>query len=300
MDEENKTNNNANPVADTAAVSNGNGVTPEETKSITEAMYKQNLELARLYKQVESLNHDLGIANDKLKDLDRLKSEFLGLASHQLRSPLTAIKGYTSMLLEGSYGAVSAEQKTAIDRVYQSSQNLSRVIEDLLDVSKIEQGGMKYIKDKVDIKKLVKDITEELSISAKGKGLELSFVEQDEGNYLANADTIKIRQVVTNLIDNSIKYTKEGSIKVIVGRPMTGVMRVTITDTGMGISPENIAKLFEKFSRGEGGKVNAGGSGLGLYLAKEIVLAHGGKIWVESPGVGKGSSFIFELPEVNA
>lgn len=249
--------------------------------------------------KLQKLTIALENANEKLKGLDKLKTEFLSLASHQLRSPLTAIKGYASMLLEGSFKEIQIpEQKTAIDRIFQSSQNLARVVEDLLDVSKIEQGGMKYEMSAVDMKKLAKDIADELKISAKNKGLELSFEEKDLGTYVAKADPVKIRQAVLNLVDNSIKYTAKGFIKVIATKPAPGKLRISITDSGMGISEENKGKLFEKFSRGDGGKVNAGGSGLGLYLVKEIVEAHGGKVWAESPGVGQGSSFIIELPEV--
>ncbi len=248
------------------------------------------LDKALLYKELED-------ANDSLKSLDKLKTEFLGLASHQLRAPLTSIKGYASMILEGSYGEVKEEQKMPVDRIFQSSQNLARVVEDLLDVSKIEQGGMKYEMSPQDMLKMATGIVNEMQISAKNKGLELSFVEKDMSTYIAKADPIKIRQVLVNLVDNSIKYTAKGFVKVILSKPGENKIRISVTDSGMGISQENIGKLFEKFSRGEGGKVNAGGSGLGLYLAKEIVLAHGGKIWAESPGVGQGSSFIVELVE---
>jgi signal transduction histidine kinase len=249
--------------------------------------------------RLQKLTIELENANEKLKGLDKLKTEFISLASHQLRSPLTAIKGYASMLLEGSFKEITVpEQKTAVDRIFQSSQNLTRVVEDLLDVSKIEQGGMKYEMSPVDMKKLAKDIADELKISAKNKNIELTFVEKDLGSYVAKADPVKIRQAVLNLIDNSIKYTQKGFIKVIMTKPEVGKFRISITDSGMGISKENMGKLFEKFSRGDGGKVNAGGSGLGLYLVKEIVEAHSGKVWAESPGEGQGSSFIIELPEV--
>jgi signal transduction histidine kinase len=249
--------------------------------------------------RLQKLTIQLENANEKLKGLDKLKTEFISLASHQLRSPLTAIKGYASMLLEGSFKPLEVpEQKTAIERIFQSSMNLARVVEDLLDVSKIEQGGMKYEMSSIDIKKLAKDIADELKVTAKNKGLQLDFEEKDLGGYVVKADPVKIRQAILNLVDNSIKYTQSGFVKVVVTKPSVGKLRISIIDSGMGISEENMGKLFEKFSRGDGGKVNAGGSGLGLYLVKEIVEAHGGKVWAESQGVGKGSTFIVELPEV--
>ena len=231
-------------------------------------------------------------ANEKLKSLDKLKTEFLSLASHQLRSPLTAIKGYTSMLLEGSFGEVGEKQKEAIDRVFQSSNHLTKVVEDLLNVSKIEAGGMKYEMAPFDIEKAAKDLSTDLSITAQKKGLSLNFVTDNKAPYMVNGDMEKIRQVILNVIDNAIKYTQKGGITVNLTKDIAGgFVTVAITDTGMGISAEEKEKLFQKFSRGEGGKTNTGGSGLGLYLAKQIAEAHGGHISIDSPGVGLGSTF---------
>ncbi len=254
----------------------------------------QRVRIEKLSVQLEASNANLEIANDKLKGLDRLKTEFLSLASHQLRSPLTAIKGYTSMLLEGSYGEVSPTQKETINKVFESSQHLSKVVEDLLNVSKIEQGGMVFEFAQVDIEKLVKDLVSDFELTAQKKGLKISFETDKKESYIARADLEKFRQVVLNLIDNSIKYTKEGFVKVSLERPADKIL-IKISDSGMGVSPETKAKLFEKFSRGEAGKTNTGGSGLGLYLAKEIVTAHGGTISIDSEGLGKGSTFTIEI-----
>jgi signal transduction histidine kinase len=247
--------------------------------------------------KLEILDKELETANDKLKDLDRLKTEFLSLASHQLRSPLTAIKGYTSMLLDGSFGHINDDQKEAIDRVFQSSQHLTKVVEDLLNVTKIEQGGMKYEMMPFDFAKSVKELADDLSITAQKKGLVLTFETDHKEPYIVNGDAEKIRQVILNLIDNSIKYTKEGFIHIKVEKSAPGKIVFSNTDSGMGMTPEIKATLFQKFSRGEGGKVNAGGSGLGLYLAKQITEAHKGRVWVESPGMGLGATFFVELDE---
>ena len=144
-------------------------------------------------------------ANIRLEGLDKLKTEFLSLASHQLRSPLTAIKGYTSMLLEGSFGEVGEKQKEAIDRVFQSSNHLTKVVEDLLNVSKIEAGGMKYEMAPFDLEKAVHELSTDLSITAQKKGLTLNFVSDNKPPYTMNGDMEKIRQVVLNIIDNAIK-----------------------------------------------------------------------------------------------
>ncbi len=257
---------------------------------------REHLEQLRI--KLEQTNLSLEIANDKLKDLDKLKTEFLSLASHQLRSPLTAIKGYTSMLLEGDFGTVNDNQKQAIDRVYQSVGHLTKVVEDLLNVTKIELGGMQYSMAPFDVAQTVKDISEEQRMNALQKGLKLIF-EADMSNktYTCLGDQEKLRQVFMNFIDNSIKYTKHGSIVVKVEKSTdTKKIRFSVTDTGMGMKQETIANIFDKFKRTDASKKeNTGGSGLGLYLAKQIVEAHHGKVIVTSPGEGYGSTFAVEL-----
>ncbi len=256
---------------------------------------RERLEQLRL--RLEQANMDLGDANEKLKSLDKLKTEFVSLASHQLRSPLTAIKGYTSMLIEGDYGEINPQAKDTIERIMESSNNLTLVVEDLLNVAKIEQGGMKYEMTKFDFGELARDTAKDLSITAERKNLKLIYDISEDQNYFVNGDKEKLRQILVNLIDNSMKYTKEGQIEVRLESKNNKIM-LTIKDTGVGISKDVIETLFQKFSRGDGAKMNTSGSGLGLYLVKEIVEAHKGHVWVESSGVGQGSTFFVELDEV--
>ena len=258
---------------------------------------EQRLQIENLSKQLENYNDKLKVANDKLKDLDKLKTEFLSLASHQLRTPLTAIKGYISMVLDGDYGKINKGAKEVIERVFISSQNLTKVVEDLLDVSKIEQGGMKYEMSEFNLAQLAEEMTQDLSINAEKAGLLLSFSSPDKDKCMVKGDQVKIRQVVLNLIDNSIKYTKKGSVSVSVSRKDDKVL-MSVKDTGMGMTEEIKASLFQKFSRGDGARMNTSGSGLGLYLCKEIIEAHKGN-WIKSDGSGKGSEFSFELQAVN-
>lgn len=245
--------------------------------------------------RLEILTNELEIANEKLKSLDKLKSEFLSLASHQLRTPLTAIKGYASMLSEGSFGKLEESQDGAVKRIYTSAQGLVNVVEDLLNVSKIEQGGMKYEFSPVDLSALVSQLYGEMKISAENKKLDFSLEMDKHDKFIVNADATKLKQVFLNLTDNSIKYTMQGFVKISLVREGSNIV-FTVSDNGMGVSPETKAKLFEKFSRGEGSKTNTGGSGLGLYLAQQITRAHKGDIAIESDGIGKGSKFIVTLP----
>ena len=250
---------------------------------------------------IQTLAGELQQANEKLKGLDKLKTEFLSLASHQLRSPLTAIKGYASMLTEGAFGALDEKQNEAVKRIYASAQGLVNVVEDLLNVSKIEQGGMKYEFSPVDLQKLITDLVGEMRIPAENKKLIFTAVIPQFDKCMVNADPVKIKQVFLNLVDNSIKYTEKGFVEVSLTRSTENKTIIfTVRDSGVGISQETKEKLFQKFSRGEGGKLNTGGSGLGLYLAREIARAHKGDITITSEGLGKGASFIVTLPAVGA
>src|SRR5690606_34376031 len=231
----------------------------------------------------------------KLEELNKQKTEFVSIASHQLRSPLTAIKGYSSMILEGSYGKVNGKTKEAIEVIFESSQRLVNIIEDFLNITRIELGKMKYEMDEFDLSKMVSRLVEEYTPNAKKKGVSLKV--ETVGKYLAYGDLGKINQVISNMIDNAIKYTMDGSIIVKIKKE-GGKILVTVKDSGVGLSEADIAKLFQKFVRAEGaGQVNISGTGLGMFVAKQIIEAHGGKIKAESAGKGKGSTFIMELPD---
>jgi signal transduction histidine kinase len=245
--------------------------------------------------KIETLAKQLQDANEKLKGLDKLKTEFLSLASHQLRSPLTAIKGYASMLSEGAFGKLDAKKSEAVNRIYTSAQGLVNIVEDLLNISKIEQGGMKYEFMPTSLSSVVDTLFNEMKVPAESKHLEFSLDMDKHDKFIVSADPVKLKQVFLNLVDNSIKYTQKGFVKISLKRVEDKIV-FSVTDNGMGISPETKSKLFEKFSRGEGGKTNTGGSGLGLYLAQQIAKAHKGDIVIESEGLGKGSTFIVSIP----
>lgn len=250
----------------------------------------------KLREKIEKLALDLERANVKLKELDQLKSEFLSLATHQIRAPLTAIKGYTSMILEGDYGVVPQKAKDAVEIIMKSCQNLIKIVEDFLNISRIEQGRMVYDKEDFDVVDLVEEIVKELRPNAANAGLTLNL---DVAEYLqskVNADKNKIKQVIGNIIDNAIKYTPEGHIEISIFSDANTV-KVAVKDSGVGLGPEDMNKLFRKFSRAKSAnKNNVHSTGLGLYLAKKIIEAHHGDIKVDSLGKDKGTTFTVELP----
>lgn len=248
----------------------------------------------------EKLVKELAKVNDNLHLLDKQKSEFVANSAHHLRDPLTAIKGYSSLVLEESLGEISGEVREAVGRIYKSSQRLVVIINDFMDITKIESGEMDYVFSKVDFKKMLEDMMNEMTIAAKDSGLELTLNIDEPQDYCINADEGKVRQVVSNLVDNSIKYTPHGGIEISLSKSSDNKKIILrISDTGIGMSSETIKKIFHKFSRAdEASKFHTGGSGLGLYIAKEILKKHRGRIWAESDGLGKGSEFFLEFKVV--
>jgi signal transduction histidine kinase len=218
------------------------------------------------------------------------------MASHQLRTPLTSIKGYISMILEGDYGKLSQKAKKALENVFQSNERLIRIVNDLLNISRIELGKMELQKSPTNIKELLQSCYQELKPQAEKKNLKLIFKPQKQKLPPLNIDELKIRQVILNLIDNAIRYTKKGKIEINLKRKPKSIL-ISIKDTGEGLTREEQKHIFEGFTRGSAG-INffIEGAGLGLYVAKKYLDLHKGKIWAESPGKGKGSTFYVELP----
>ncbi|HLC64238.1 MAG TPA: GAF domain-containing sensor histidine kinase [Patescibacteria group bacterium] len=249
-----------------------------------------------LYKRIQEANDELKVANVRLKKLDEAKSEFLSIASHQLRTPLTGIKGYLSMILEGDFGHVPSNIKGTLEDVFQNTDRLTRLVNIFLNVSRIESGRFEITKQDADLVKMVEATVKNLKLSADQKKLDLIFHRPKKSLPMIKLDQEKIMDVLLNLVDNAIKYTPKGKVEIFLEN-IGQAVKVTIKDTGIGIKKGEDRELFKKFVRGEGiAQINTGGSGLGLFIAKKIVEAHGGKVWAESEGKDMGSSFIFTLP----
>lgn len=248
--------------------------------------------------KIEDLAKQLAKANVRLRQLDKLKSEFVSIASHQLRSPLTAMRGYASMLLEGSFGAIPEKAKEPLSRIEESSRFMALSVDDFLNVSRIESGSMKYEMAVFSLKELASTICDEMRPAAMKKGLVLLFRSDATTDMHVKADAGKLRQILQNLVDNAMKYTPKGSIDIVAHDDAKAKKAfVSIIDTGVGMSKETLASIFEKFVRAKNANVvNVYGTGLGLYIAKQMAEAMGGTISSLSNGEGKGSTFRVELP----
>jgi len=259
--------------------------------------YKEDIaqkeDLLRLGKKLEA-------SNKKLKELDNAKNEFISIAAHQLRTPPTVIKGYLNLAQEDPNNKLDVETKDSLSRALASNDRLIELVEDILNISRIESGKMQYdFKSEQSVKKILREAVENFKIKAKNRGLRLKLEFSDEKIPDITMDSNKIGEVISNLLDNAIKYTANGSVIVKCFQHNNNV-RIEVADTGMGISKKDIGNLFKKFSRGSNAEqLSSGGIGLGVYVGRKIVEAHHGNIWVESLGKGKGSTFIMELPIKN-
>ncbi len=249
--------------------------------------------------QLEKLTKKLKRAYKKLEQLDKAKSEFISIASHQLRTPLTAIKGYVSMILEKRYGEINKTVNEKMEKVFSSTERLNMLINTLLNISRIEAGRVQLNKQKNSLKDLLESIINELQFIARDKNIKLELKKSRKKIPLVLIDEGKIKESIINIIDNAIKYSEKGKIKIELDKKEKTVI-IKIKDQGIGMKKKEINNLFTSFTRGKAGnKFYSDGAGLGLYISKKFIKMHDGKIWAESEGEGKGSTFFIELPFYN-
>jgi signal transduction histidine kinase/HAMP domain-containing protein len=237
---------------------------------------------------------ELRVNNLQLERANRLKSEFLASVSHELRTPMNAIIGYTKLMLDGLDGEMTAQQQTDLFRVAQAADNLLGLINGLLDLAKIEAGKMELNIEEVNITDVADEALELVRPHADEKGLQVrSLIPQGLPNVWA--DRARVRQVLANMLANAVKFTERGTVSV-AGSAAEGWVTVSVADTGVGISPEAQAYVFDEFRQADSSTTRRyGGTGLGLAISKRLVTLHGGRIWVDSE-VGRGSTFHFTLP----
>jgi GAF domain-containing protein len=242
---------------------------------------------ARLYRELEEKGRELAVASQH-------KSQFLANMSHELRTPLNAILGYTDLILDDIYGAAPGEMREVLERVGANGRHLLGLINDVLDLSKIEAGQLVLSLQDYSIQDLVHGVYAAIEPLATTKSLVLTL-DVPKGLPQARGDDRRLSQVLLNLVGNALKFTDTGEIR-IGARATDGSVTISVRDTGPGIAPADRAKIFEEFQQAENAATRKkGGTGLGLAISKRIVEMHGGRIWVESE-VGKGSTFSFTLP----
>lgn len=242
---------------------------------------------------------DYVVLYKKIKEVDQMKDEFISIASHELRTPLTSIKGYTSLIMEGDYGKVeNAGMYQGLERIMTSTQRLEALVEDLLNVSRIEQGRLSVENKDIEIEPIIEEIVSQLSVTAEQKNLKLVYEKASEKLPHLSADPERLKQILINLIGNAIKYTETGSVTVN-NEIKDNELRIKITDTGIGISPEGQKNLFQKFYRVKTDKTESvQGTGLGLWITKQLIELMGGKIFLESiEGKGTQVTIVLNITE---
>lgn len=273
--------------------------------------------------RILALVKDMEVANERLRMMEGQKTEFVSIASHQLRTPLTIIKGYASMILEGTFGSLNDSARVAMEKLYKSSEKIVALVEDLLTVSRIEQGRMTLNFETINFKDFVQRSLSEIEDMSRDAKIDFSFTAEEDREFLVSIDEKKFKQVLVHIFENAIKYNVQfGSVRVTMASDsLTRKMRLTISDTGVGMTPSQIASIFERFNMNAKIEVESGVQsldiqaakeeedaesammekrtpGIGLYIAEEIIEAHHGTIRIESEGTDRGTTVIVELPMV--
>ena len=232
------------------------------------------------------------------KEIDQMKSDFISLVSHELRTPLTSIIGFVSFILDGKAGAINDRQRNSLARVQRQSKRLAALINDLLDISRIESGRIQMEQEPISLLEIVTQRIEEIRPQADEKSIRLDLTAPESVPTILG-DEARMGQVFTNLIGNAIKFTPNNGEVSIRVRVDGSLLHVEVIDTGPGIPAEERQKVFDKFYQlSDISTRQQGGSGLGLSITKSIVEAHGGKLWIDDGNQGKGSNFQFVLPLV--
>lgn len=271
--------------------------------TLSALMVRSIIREAKRKEELQGLFDKLTVDNEELQKISTAKTDFISMATHQMRTPLTTAKGFLSLFMDGTFGELSPKQKETFQILERNNNRMATLIEDLLNVSKIESGHMEFKFSKCHIENICQEVIDGLTLKAKDRNLFLKYETPPEPLPELLIDGPKVREVISNLVDNAVKYTPSGGVTVKIETrskskgETSDQVRITVTDTGIGIPDTELPYLFAKFSRGKNlSRLNAGGTGLGLYVAKTMIENNKGKIWAESDGDGKGSRFIVEIP----
>ena len=274
-----------------------NNTMEKEVIKRTNALNKTNIQLGIMSKQLRKSNLSLQNANEQLRQHDKIQKEFINMAAHELRTPIQPILGLADVLRDY---VTDSHQSKLLDVIMRNAKRLQRLSCDILDVSKIESSLLKISKSKIDLNEKIKNVINDVENGYDdGNNSNVKIIFEPKETIFVYADKDRIHQVLSNLLNNAIKYTKNGTVTIntsIANGSNNNANNdkeavVTIMDTGYGITPEIMQKLFSKFVT-----TSSHGTGLGLFISKGIIEAHGGRIWAENNSNGVGSSFSFSLP----
>jgi signal transduction histidine kinase len=275
------------------AVAGGKALPPESAELAAAVAAQASIHLETL-----RLSAELQKRARQLEELDRLKSAFLANMSHELRTPLNSILGFADVMLEELDGPLTENMGNDLRLVQKNGQHLLHLINDVLDMAKIEAGRMNLNPERFNLQTVLEEVVSITSTLASERNLSLYIDPDSDPNVEIYADNTRIRQVMINLVNNAIKFTEKGGIDLRVKRTADSSVRITVKDTGMGISPKNLESIFQEFAQVDSSTTRkAGGTGLGLPISRRLVEMHGGRLWAESSGVeGEGACFYVELP----
>lgn len=248
-----------------------------------------------LERRVKERTHELARLNEELQHLNKVKSDFVSAVSHELRTPLTSIKGYASILMTGKLGEVTPSQKERLKKIDKHSNSLTRLVNNLLDIARIESGRVQMDIKELSIKEVLDSTVDIISPQIKEKNISLKINIKTKSDKI-KADSSQLERVFVNLIGNAVKFTPEKGKIIISCQDKKDSVEFSVEDTGIGIPSDDVNKVFQEFFRADNAldqKVK--GTGLGLSLVKKIIEAHRGKIWVQSE-LGKGARFSFTIP----
>lgn len=245
--------------------------------------------------RVKQLKSELALA----KEIAKTKDEFLRITSHELRTPMDVLRGNIDMILKGESGKISEKTREYLEDALLGSDRLVRIVNDMLDISRIETGTLKFHFKEFDVKEIIQMVVKEFEPIIKKKKLKLLFTDVGKLSKVF-ADPEKVIQILDNLIGNALKFTSNGAIEIYLSGPADAAL-IEIKDSGMGISKEDQQKLFQKFPQIDASIVQTEkGTGLGLYICRELINKMGGEIWVESEGIDKGALFKLTIPFVSS
>jgi len=268
----------------------------ELNAKILKLLKELEIEKKGVEQKIIERTQELTIANQRLTELDKVKTEFISVAAHQLRTPLSAVKWILSLLLDENSTNLTPEQRSLLMKGFESNERIIRLINEMLVVTRIESGKMAYNFSFIHIEDLIDNCLDEFIGQAKTRNISLTFKEPKEKLPYINIDPDKIRTVLQNLIENALFYTKDGGSVTVSAESDGKYIKVIVKDSGIGIPEKQKIGIFNKFFRAENAlKARTDGSGLGLFVAKSIVEKHDGQIGFESTE-GKGTTFYFTVP----